>query len=229
MTLSHHPDSTTLTVADLVRAQPAAVRVLQRHGIDFCCGGKRPLAEACALAGVPTDLLLDEVTAAGTTVTLTWAALAPAALCEAVMTRFHAPLAAELPRLLAMAERVLLVHGHKDPDRLEALATTVSALSDELQPHVIAEEAGVFALIRGGDFAAATAQVTALEAEHVAVGGLLLQLRHLTDGFTPPPGACGTWRALYQGLAELEAETHEHIHVENNILFPAIAQTSATA
>ena len=216
-------ESTALSVADLVRAHPAAIRVLQRHGIDFCCGGKRPLTDACALAGVATATVLEEVAQASKIVTLNWTTLAPAALCDTLVARFHAPLAAELPRLQAMAARVLLVHGHKDPDRLEALAQTLDQLVAELVPHMREEEVALFAQIRAGDWAAAKEAIAQTELEHASVGQLLLQLRHLTDGFVPQPGACGTWRALYQGLAELEAETHEHIHVENNVLFAAIA------
>ena len=218
MNLTQSPES-PMTVADLVRSHPAAIRVLQVHGIDFCCGGKKPLAEACELAGVSTQALLDEVEKAGQVVTLSWNTLPPTALCDTIESRFHAPLAQELARLQAMADRVLLVHRHKDPERLEDLAATVQTLTDELLPHLVKEEAELFPLIRQGQREAAQAWLGQIDEEHLAVGGLLKQLRHLTDGFKPPMGACGTWRALYQGLAELEAETHEHIHVENNVLF----------
>ena len=221
MTIATAPVNPT-TVADLVRGHPAAVRILQRHGIDFCCGGKKPLADACEQAGVTTEALLAEVEQAGQTVTLSWSTLPPTALCDTIEARFHAPLAAELPRLQAMADRVLLVHGHKDPERLEGLADTLGALIGELVPHMASEESDLFPLIRAGQRAAVQDWLGQIEQEHEAVGALLKRLRHLTDGFAPPPGACGTWRALYQGLAELEAETHEHIHVENNVLFPSV-------
>ena len=214
--------SPSLTVAELVRAQPAAVRILQRYQIDFCCGGKKPLQQACAEVGVVTADLLAEVAAASHVVTLNWTSLPPRALCDTIEHRFHAPLADELPRLQAMAQRVLLVHGAKDPERLEGLAETVDALIAELVPHLREEEAQLFPLIRDGQRAQAAALVAQLEAAHETVGGLLKQLRHLTDGFVPPLGACGTWRALYQGLGELEAETHEHVHVENNVLFATL-------
>lgn len=225
MSLSSPFESASVhTVADLVRAAPAAVRVLQQHGIDFCCGGKRPLADACAERGLATADVLAEVAAACHVPTIDWQSLTPAQLCAAIEARFHAPLPAELSRLLAMADRVLMVHGHKDPDRLEALRDTVAALQAELLPHLALEEEEVFAAIRAGATAQALQGIQTLEQEHEAVGALLKQSRALTDDFTPPPGACGTWRALYQGLGELEVETHEHIHVENNVLFPAIVQ-----
>ena len=224
MTFSPASTATSpMTVADLVRSQPAAVRILQRHGSDFCCGGKKPLADACADVGVATEALLAEVNAASQTVTLSWSTLPPSALCDTLESRFHAPLAEELPRLRAMAQRVLLVHGHKDPERLEGIADAVDALIADLVPHMREEEAELFPLIRQGRRADAAALLAGLEEEHEAVGAILKQLRHLTDAFTPPPGACGTWRALYQGLGELEAETHEHIHIENNVLFQGLA------
>ena len=228
MTIAHFvPSSSIHTVADLVRAAPAAVRILQQHGIDFCCGGKRPLADACAQSGVTLDALLQQVVAAGDVPTIDWQSLTPAQLCATIEARFHTSLPRELTRLLAMAERVLLVHGQKDPARLESLRDTVASLQAELIPHLALEEAEVFAAIRAGATDQALVGIQQLEHEHDAVGALLKKSRELTDDFNPPLGACGTWRALYQGLAELEAETHEHIHVENNILFQAVAQAAS--
>lgn len=223
MTIASSTESTSpSTVADLVRSNSAAVRVLQRHGIDFCCGGKRPLSDACDLAGISTADLLDEVARAGTTVTLDWSMLPLGALCDTIESRFHAPLTEEFARLQAMAARVLMVHGNKDPERLQELVDTLGTLVHALAPHLVQEETELFTAIRAGKLQNAAAQIADMEQEHEAVGGLLKQLRQLTDGYEPPVGACGTWRALYQGLGELETETHEHIHVENNVLFPAV-------
>lgn len=214
-----------VTVGDLVRTQPNAVRVLQRYGIDFCCGGKKLLADVCASSGLEVDALLAEV-AAERGHAPNWDALATPELTVAIVERFHEPLAEELPRLIAMADRVLAVHGNKDPERLAALNHVVHALVDDLVPHMFKEERILFPLLNKGVSAGALPPIRVMFSEHDTVGDLLRQLRVLTEEFVPPPGACSTWRALYQGLAELERDTHEHIHVENNVLFARILAES---
>lgn len=213
------------TVGELVRTQPNAVRVLQRYGIDFCCGGGKLLVDVCAKLGVSVDALLAEV-AAERGHAPNWDALATAELTVAIVERFHEPLTEELPRLIAMADRVLAVHGDKDPQRLTALNQVVHALVDDLVPHMFKEERVLFPLLNKGVSAGALPPIRVMFAEHDTVGDLLRQLRVLTDEFVPPVGACSTWRALYQGLAELERDTHEHIHVENNVLFARILAES---
>lgn len=220
-----HLASQPLTVGDLVRSQPAAVRVLQRHHIDFCCGGGKPLVDVCAKAGIAVDALLDEV-AAERGHAPDWAALATPELTVAIVERFHEPLAEELPRLVAMVDKVLRVHGDKDRLRLEALARAVHALVDDLVPHMFKEEQVLFPLLNKGVASAALPPIRVMHAEHDTVGEILRQIRQLTEDFVPPLAACATWRALYQGLAELERDTHEHIHVENNILFARVMTES---
>ena len=105
----------------------------------------------------------------------------------------------------------------------------VIALKDDLLPHMQKEELVLFPLIRGGRGMLAGGPITVMHVEHEEVGALLRQIRALTDDFTAPDGACGTWRALWQGLADLEADLHEHIHLENNILFPKALHDGAEA
>lgn len=214
------------TVAEVAATRPRSVRVFQQFGIDFCCGGRRPLAEACATAGVGVEALIAEIEAAervpgGVT---RWDQEPVTALIDHIIERFHRPLDSELPRIEAMARRVLAVHGHKDPERLGELMDTIVALRDDLLPHLQKEEMVLFPWLRSGRNGDSTAPIQVMLDEHDRVGTLLQRLRELTDGYVPPPGACGTWRALWQGLEELEAETHEHIHLENNVLFPRVQE-----
>lgn len=210
------------SVAALAASRPHSVPVFQRYGIDFCCGGGRPLAEACATAGVSPEQLLLEITereAFGQD-ERRWDQAPLGELIDYIVDHHHQPLPDELLRLQSMAARVLHVHGPKDPERLADLYHTLRALDGELVPHLSKEEELLFPLIRSGRPLDAGETVQALRLEHNGVAELLQRIRALTDGHVPPPQACMTWRGLYHGLAELEADLKRHIHLENNILFP---------
>lgn len=211
-----------LTVAALVTQHPRAVAVLQRHLIDFCCGGARPLAEACGRANISLETLMDELHAEEARFTspdTRWDLEPLPRLITHLLERYHAPLWSELPRLRAMATKVLRVHGDKDA-RIAEINVILSDLADELEQHMRKEEQVLFPMIGSGRGSAAGGPVAVMHAEHDSAGEALRAMRRLTDGYTPPAEACGTWRALWQGLEALEAELHAHIHLENNILFP---------
>lgn len=217
---------TAWTVADLAARRPRSVAVLQRHGIDFCCGGRRPLAEACSKVGIEAVALLAEVDAAENNgdAGIRWDEVSLPALIDHLLARYHRPLDTELPRIEAMARRVLHVHGGRDPERFEKLLRLVVELRAELEPHMVKEETILFPWILGGRGRDAGAPVRVMLMEHEAVGALLAGLRETTDDYVVPLVACATWRALWQGLETLEADLHEHIHLENNILFPRALQ-----
>lgn len=223
-------------VAKIATRHPGTIRVFQRHGIDFCCGGKRPLAEACAEHGLEYETLREELAAemAGPAEDgRDWEEASLAELVEHIVARYHDRLRQELPRLAAMADRVLTVHGDKHPEVLPALAGTFHGLRAELESHTLKEEQILFPWVREMEEVARTGAgragtlgpsvegpIVVMEAEHDDAAQALAELRRLTDGFRPPTGACTTFRGLYHGLAELEADTHSHIHLENNVLFP---------
>lgn len=229
-----------LHVAKLATRHPGTIRVFQRHGIDFCCGGKRPLAEASAEHGLDFETLrreLADAAAGPESDERDWEEAPLAELVDHIVTRFHDSLREELPRLAAMADRVLAVHGEKHPDVLPALARTFHGLRAELESHTMKEEQILFPWVcemersaTGGASAGCgvaaspgmgvDGPIAVMEAEHDDAARALAELRRLTGGFQPPTGACTTFRGLYHGLAELEADTHRHIHLENNVLFP---------
>lgn len=217
--------SPTDTVARLAVRIPAASRVFMRHDIDFCCGGARPLDEACAARGLDPHAILAEIEAeapdAGDT---RWDQRPLSELIDHILEAYHVPLHAELPRLQAMARKVLTVHGDKDPERLTALVDVYEALAAELVGHLAKEENILFPWILQGRGATAGGPIQVMHMEHDSAGEALARLRELTDDFTPPPGACNTWRALWLGLEELDHELRAHIHLENNILFPRALQ-----
>lgn len=210
------------TVASLAATRPHSVAVLQRYGIDFCCGGGRLLEQVCAAVHVQLAQLLSEVAereAFGKD-ERRWDQAPLPELVAYIIDHHHQPLEDELTRLQAIAARVLKVHGPKDPERLAELYETVVALETDLVPHLRKEEDVLFPLIVAARPLQAGEAVQALRLEHDGVATLLLRARELTDHYVPPDHACMTWRALFNGLAELEADLKRHIHLENNILFP---------
>jgi regulator of cell morphogenesis and NO signaling len=213
----------TTLVGTIATEQPLATRVFARHGIDFCCGGGQPLADACRARGLDPAVVLREIAAetapAGRRMTR-WRDEPVEALVDHLLAEFHAPLWAELPRLDAMAAKVLDVHGAKAPEQLGAVRELVTALRADLEPHMQKEEQVLFPMIRRGRVP--DGPIAVMEAEHEAVGALLVRLREVTDQFRVPAGACNTWRALWAGLEALERDLHEHIHLENNVLFPRL-------
>jgi regulator of cell morphogenesis and NO signaling len=223
-------------VARVATRHPGTIRVFQRHGIDFCCGGKRPLAAACSEHGVEYAALADELAAAAGGPGedgRDWGEAPLDELADHIVARFHERLREDLPRLALMADKVLAVHGEKHPDVLAPLARTFHALRAELELHMAKEEHVLFPYLRelaaqsagGGSFAGSPfgsvrAPIAMMEEEHDVAAEALAELRRLTGGYRPPAGACTTFRGLFHGLAELEADTHRHIHLENNVLFP---------
>jgi regulator of cell morphogenesis and NO signaling len=234
-TLALTPDQ---TVGSLVATRPNLSRVFSRLGIDYCCGGKRPLAEVCAERGLDTEEVLQQLALAATENRgglVDAAALGLAELADHVERTHHDYLRAELPRLAELAERVARKHGHRDP-RLSDVRDTFRGLAEEMFSHMQKEENILFPLIRqleggaapGGFQVGSLAHpIRQLEHEHDSAGGALARLRELTDGYAPDAQACNTHRALLAGLAELETDLHQHVHKENNVLFPRALQLEA--
>lgn len=210
-------------VGRLAAEHPMATKVFYRHGIDYCCGGGKPLAEACAARGVDTDTVLAEIRAELDSTPGTeerWDEAPLGDLIDHILVHFHRPLTEELPRLRTMAEKVHRAHGDKDPERLTELVSVLEALALELEQHMAKEEQILFPLVREGSGALAAGPISVMEEEHEIAGAALKRLRELTDDYQVPDEACTTWRALWHGLAALEESLHQHIHLENNILFP---------
>lgn len=211
------PDS---TLADLAVAFPAASRVFRRHGLDYCCHGRRPVTEACAERGLDAGALLSEISAeAGPTGgAARWLDLSLPEIVDGIVSWYHARLRDELPLLLQMARKVEAVHAEKESVP-RGLAAHLEALSRTLLDHLEKEEEGLFPVLLSGRTGAPAVTIVALEREHEDVALALQETRRLTTNLVPPAEACTTWRALYLRLDELEAELMEHVHLENNVLF----------
>jgi regulator of cell morphogenesis and NO signaling len=225
------------TVADIAAAIPSSVRVFQRHGIDFCCGGRTPLGLACEEQGAPFAEVVRAIEASAAEPTRDhrdWSQEPLRALIDHIVATYHEPLREDLPRLESMAAKVRHVHGVTAPHlaRLEAI---VCELSAELRAHMRKEEQVLFPAIRTleeGEVCLGvplSAPIAAMEGEHDHAGLLLAELRSITDEYAAPIWACETFRALYHGLSELESAMQIHVHLENNILFPRALALGAVA
>lgn len=215
--------SISTAVGTVATEHPLATRVFARHGIDFCCGGGESLSVACSARGLDVELVLDELErelAQNAASEVRWDQEPLEALIDHILVAYHAPLAEELPRIAEMMRKVHSVHGDKDPERFQALLDTVLAIKEEIEQHLPKEEQVLFPMIKAGQGGAALGPMSVMESEHVVLGGLLRRARELTGDYVVPEAACNTWRALWVALEDLERATHEHIHLENNILHP---------
>ena len=213
-------------VGRLAAEHPLATRVFARHQIDYCCGGGRPIGEVCQEKGLDTEHVLEEIRRELETSNVSeenWNDRPLPELIDHILATYHRPLTDELPRLGAMARKVLAVHGDKDPERLAELVRVYEGLMFELIDHMAKEEQILFPMIRNGQGAFADGPVAVMLHEHDDAA--LKRLRELTNNYEVPAEACNTWRALWHGLAALEDDMHRHIHLENNTLFPAALQS----
>lgn len=221
------------TVGSLVARHPGLSRVFEEIGIDYCCGGKRPLLEVCREKGWdPAGLIekLEQSAAERDTHGVVDAAAMPLSeLADHIEQTHHAYLRGEFPRLDALTEKVARVHGDHD-SRLREVRQTYVQFAQELSDHMLKEEQILFPRIRllAADPSAPIIHpgfiadpIDQMEQEHHEAGDALERLHTLTDGYTPPPWACNTYRALLDALAHLERDMHQHVHKEDNVLFPA--------
>lgn len=228
-----------LTIAEIATTAPATIPVFQHHQIDFCCGGKVPLASACQARGLDVDSVLAELRAAVAPAPdqTNWADATLTSIVAHIQSRYHEPLRAELPRLAAMLSKVVSRHGNHLPETLLPLQQTFATLQVELLAHMVKEDRMLFPVIvalengdplPSGDVASWIAQpIDVMEAEHESAGAALARIRDLTHGFAPPEWACPTFRGLYHGLAQLETDMHLHVFLENHVLFPRAARLAA--
>jgi regulator of cell morphogenesis and NO signaling len=229
--------STTTTVGEMVAERPARARVFEELGIDYCCGGKLSLTEACGRRGLDVQSVrrrLAEAEAEVTDAETDWRTAPLAALCEHIVATHHALLRRELPRLRGLLTKLAQVHGDRHPE-LHAVLAEFGPFADELATHMAKEEQVLFPLVAGIASRKVPATpfvlqpIRVMEAEHDNAGQALEQMRRLTEGYAVPADGCNTYRAAMASLAELEADLHIHVHKENNILFPRVAQLVGTS
>jgi regulator of cell morphogenesis and NO signaling len=214
MCQSHTPLN---TLAELATEHPAASRVFQRYGLDFCCKGLRSLEAACAERGLDAPAILAEIESS-TSAPQTSAGESSEVLVAHLVDHYHRRLREELPQLIAMAGKVERVHFKRSACPF-GLAEHLTRMHEELLLHMVKEEKVLFPLILSGR-TGLHGPVQVMEAEHRDHATNLERLRDLAHDFVPPPEACATWQALYLRLNDFERELMEHVHLENHVLFP---------
>jgi regulator of cell morphogenesis and NO signaling len=222
-------------VGEIVAEDYRTAGVFKKYGIDFCCGGGRTLDEACKRGEVAVEELvnaLEETAATAPGGGMNFNDWDTNFLIDFIVNKHHLYVREKLPELTAYADKVARVHGERHPETLD-VARMWRDLADELSSHLEKEERVLFPYIKQQVRAQKTATpapvapfgtvqnpIRMMEVEHDVAGEIMRQINELTGGFTPPEDACMTYRVLYANLREFEENLHEHVHLENNILFP---------
>ncbi len=223
------------TVREIALESPASIRVFENFGIDYCCGGNKPLTQACEEHSIDLEAVLtaiENATQAAPQQAYEWKTASLESICAHIVNTHHAYIRAELPRLNALAERVMARHGDTRPE-LGQIQRLIESVGDDLLQHLSKEEMMLFPYIvnlerstaRGGPqaagcFGSVRNPIRVMMTEHDAAGSAMAEIRQLSNGFDPPAGACPTYRGFYQSLSEFERDLHQHVHLENNMLFP---------
>lgn len=222
-----------ITLGRLAALHPASIPILERLGLDYCCGGRQTLAEACEAHGLDAAALLADVMSRehdpATPIARSWDNASMTELADHIEQTHHKFVQDALARLSVIVPRVLAAHGATDP-RLAELAAVIRMFEEDMRDHMIREERVLFPWLRrlerqselqSGPPWSVRRPITCMVHDHDAAGAALARMRLLTDNFTPPPRACTTYRSMLRTLEELEQDTHVHVHKENEILFPA--------
>ncbi len=237
--------TTTKTVRDLALELPNATRIFEKLKIDYCCGGSRPLEEACVDAGVEVDNVLRMLEESaqtdvqtGETTDLQVAPLTN--VMSYIVEKHHVFTRQEMERLTELLTKVCTVHGQNHPELLK-IQSLFQELCNDLTPHMFKEEQVLFPYITQMEeatenehpippapFGTVRNPVRMMMMEHDTAGDLLKQLRETSSDYTVPPDVCISYQTLYQAMEAFEQDLHQHIHLENNILFPRAVEMEDT-
>ena len=238
---------TTKTIREFALELPASIQVFEKLGIDYCCGGQKPLGEACSAAGVKLENVaaaLDALkgqqqsrTESGTD----WTKESLENLIDHITGKHHVYVKQQIPAIQSLLRKVTAKHGANHPE-LATVDDTFAALAKELTTHLMKEEQILFPYIARAEeaslqheppppscFGSVENPIRMMLSEHDSAGGALREMRKATSGYTAPEDACTSFRALYALLQEFEADLHQHIHLENNILFPRALHPAGSA
>ncbi len=225
--------SETGTIAAFAIANPGAIPTLEKLGIDYCCGGTATVEAACRRAGVDPEELQGLVAASARPTGRAWERETLTALVEFIVRTHHAFTRDAIAALPPLAAKVHGRHGEAHPETRQ-VETLLRRLIEDLEPHIVKEEQILFPYVVSLDAAAGSGTapdscfgtvqnpIRMMMREHDDVAEILTELRAVTKGYVAPGDGCASFEALYSGLTALEADLHRHIHLENNILFPAV-------
>ncbi len=206
------------TVGDLAATLPGATAIFRKLKLDFCCGGDALLADAVRKRGLDIAVVEEELAALDSSKSAP-APEATGALIDHILARYHEVHRRELPELVRLAKKVEAVHAHH-PEAPKDIAVTLDAIQTELEKHMRTEETELFPFMKQQDANRSQLPVAQMRHDHDQHGELLHRLEARTNGFVLPEGACRSWEALWAGSSKLVDDVMEHIHLENNVLFP---------
>jgi regulator of cell morphogenesis and NO signaling len=228
-----------MTVREIVASDFRAAEVFQRHGIDFCCKGNRSVEDACRAGGISVEAILREVTeitAPPASSGLRFNSWNLATLVSYIQANHHAFVRRTIPVLRTHTQKVAKVHGDAHPE-LREVEHLFGLVADEMTSHMAKEEHILFPYIVALEQASAAKiqapatpfgtvrnPIRMMEAEHESAGDAMARIRTLTSEYLIPAGACTTYRVCLQELEAFERDLHQHVHLENNILFPRALQ-----
>lgn len=209
-------------VSEFVNEFPGAALVFKRHQIDFCCGGKRSLEKACSAKNIDPMLVLEEIEneMSQSPHFLRFQDWPAGLLCDYIVHNHHGYVRKTLPQLLEFSKKVAAVHGESHPELIE-LYSHLRELSNELTAHLEDEEKNLFPKLKEAK-TVGNELLNDLEEEHLMAGNLMQQIRDSSNDFSPPADACQTYKVLYQLLESFEQDLHQHVHLENNVLFEKV-------
>jgi regulator of cell morphogenesis and NO signaling len=223
------------TVGEIVAQNFRAAQIFERFGLDFCCGGKKTISDACSNKGVNADEVIDEllrVNENGSSRQIDYNAWDIDFLINYIIENHHSYVSKSMPVIFAHSQKVAEAHGENHPEVIK-IAEYFSTVKDELEAHLMKEEKMLFPYIKKlveikknnleqhvPPFGTVMNPIKVMESEHENAGLLFAEINRLSNGYTPPDDACTTFKVLYHELNEFEQDLHTHIHLENNILHP---------
>lgn len=225
---------TEQTLASIVSGNHQTVPVLEKYHLDFCCKGKRTLAEACSEKGLTVDTVAEELLnrmQAEQTSTFPFSSMNAEQLISYILIKHHFYVKQAMPTILSHLERVAQKHGDHFPYMVEVFGL-FKEVSEEMTSHMQKEEMILFPRIKEIEAVSSIRQnrkftegyiagpIQVMEMEHDQAGEILYKIRQLTNSYTPPADACTTFRVSLAELKEFEEDLHKHVHLENNLLFP---------
>jgi len=208
------------SLGELALSIPRASALFRQYDMDYCCGGKQTLARAAQRKALNVEEIEAALAKLAEQPVDKERRVAPLAeIIDHIIVRYHDRHREQLPELILQATKVERVHADK-PNVPRGLTKYLTLLHEELTNHMMKEERILFPMIKQGQGSHAAGPVSVMESEHDEAGELLEVIKHTTHNVTPPPEACTTWKAMYNGINELIDDLMEHISLENNVLFP---------
>ncbi len=225
----------TATIKEIVTDDYRTAAIFEKYSLDFCCGGGKTIEQACKEKSVNMASVLQDlknVSGNPSSDEDRFNAMGLDMLVDYIVSTHHDYVRHAIPSILAHTNKVASVHGERHPEVID-IATRFAAVADELQRHMVKEEDMLFpyiktlvqakranATMQQPPFGSAVNPIRMMEAEHQNAGNEMYEVRSLSSSYTPPADACTTFKVSYLELRQFELDLHNHVHLENNILFP---------